>query len=153
MQLAGGGEVELGFAVRPRRWGAHRVGPLLVRAGDPLGIATWEGRVGAPVDLRAFPREQRLREAVAPLRTQPVLGAHVARARGEGIEFADIRTFRVGDRVRRVNWRATARRGSLQVNDRHPEHSSDVVLLLDTYEEARDQAGGRSILPSARPLG
>jgi uncharacterized protein (DUF58 family) len=44
--------------------------------------------------------------------------------------------------VRRVNWRATARRGSLQVNERHPEHSSDVVLLLDTFEEARDQASG-----------
>ncbi|HTX12606.1 MAG TPA: DUF58 domain-containing protein [Solirubrobacteraceae bacterium] len=142
VRLAGGGEAELEFVVRPRRWGAHRVGPLLVRARDPLGVATWEGRIGVPVDLRAFPREQRLRELVVPLRTQPALGAHVARARGEGIEFADVRPFRVGDRVRRVNWRATARRGSLQVNDRHPEHSSDVVLLLDTYEEARDQAGG-----------
>ena len=58
--------------------------------------------------LRAFPREQRLRELVAPLRTQPFLGAHVARARGDGIEFADIRPFAPGDRVRQVNWRATA---------------------------------------------
>ena len=94
------------------------------------------------MDLRAFPREQRLRELVAPLRTQPFLGTHVARARGEGIEFADIRPFQVGDRVRQINWRATARRGAPQVNERHPEHSSDVVLLLDTFEEARDQAGG-----------
>jgi uncharacterized protein (DUF58 family) len=44
--------------------------------------------------------------------------------------------------VRQINWRATARRGAPQVNQRHPEHSSDVVLLLDTFEEARDQAGG-----------
>jgi uncharacterized protein (DUF58 family) len=133
---------ELKFSVRPLRWGAHAVGPLLVRARDRLGVTVWEASVGPRVDLRVFPREQRLRELVAPLRTQPFLGTHVARGRGEGIEFADVRAFQLGDRVRQVNWRATARRGSLQVNDRHPEHSSDVVLLLDTFQEARDGASG-----------
>jgi uncharacterized protein (DUF58 family) len=135
-------EAEIVFAVKPRRWGAHGVGPVAVRARDALGVTTWEGRFGERVDLRAFPREEHLRELVAPLRTQPFLGAHVARARGDGIEFADIRPFQVGDRVRQVNWRASARRGSLQVNQRHPEHSSDVVLLIDTFEEARDRSSG-----------
>jgi uncharacterized protein (DUF58 family) len=135
-------EAEIVFTIRPRRWGAHGVGPVAVRARDALGVATWEGRLGEHVDLRAFPREEHLRELVAPLRTEPFLGTHVARARGDGIEFADIRPFQVGDRVRQVNWRASARRGSLQVNQRHPEHSSDVVLLVDTFEEARDQASG-----------
>jgi uncharacterized protein (DUF58 family) len=92
--------------------------------------------------LRSFPREQRLRELISPLRTQPFLGPHVARARGHGIEFADIRPFAAGDRVRQVNWRATARRGELYVNERHPEHTSDLVLLLDTFAEARDAASG-----------
>jgi uncharacterized protein (DUF58 family) len=142
IELPAGGEAAVKFAVDPRRWGAHTVGPLVVRARDPLGVTTWEGRLGRRLDVRAFPREQRLRQLVAPVRTQPFLGAHVARARGEGIEFADIRPYQVGDRVRQINWRATARRGATQVNQRHPEHSSDVVLLLDTFEEARDQAGG-----------
>jgi len=135
-------ETEIEFSLRPRRWGAHGIGPVAVRARDVLGVTTWEGRRGGRLDLRAFPREDRLRELVAPLRTQPFLGTHVARARADGIEFADIRPFQVGDQVRQVNWRATARRGSLQVNQRHPEHSSDVVLLIDTFEEARDQASG-----------
>jgi len=135
-------QTEIAFTLRPQRWGAHGIGPLVVRTRDALGITTWEGPLGSRVDLRAFPREERLRELVAPLRTQPFLGSHVARARAEGIEFADIRPFQVGDRVRQVNWRATARRGSLQVNQRHPEHSSDVVLLIDTFEEARDEDGG-----------
>ena len=140
--LRAGGHSELAFDVRPQRWGSHAVGPAVVRARDLLGVTTWEGRLGGRADVRAFPREQRLRELVAPLRTQPFLGTHVARVRGEGIEFADIRPFRAGDRVRHINWRATARRGAPQVNDRHPEHSSDVVLLLDPFEEARDRGGG-----------
>lgn len=135
-------EAEIAFAVHPLRWGAHGLGPVSVRSRDALGVTTWEGRFGERMDLRAFPREEHLRELVAPLRTQPFLGSHVARARADGIEFADIRPFQVGDRVRQVNWRASARRGSLHVNQRHPEHSSDVVLLVDTFEEARDEAGG-----------
>ena len=142
VHVSGNDEVEVDFTARAARWGAHALGPLRVRARDPLGVAVWEGTLGPRVDLRAFPREQRLRELVAPIRTRPFLGSHVARSRGEGIEFADVRPFRVGDRVRQVNWRATALRGALQVNDRHPEQSSDVVLLLDTFAEARDQASG-----------
>jgi uncharacterized protein (DUF58 family) len=142
VNLPAAGEAEVAFTAYPRRWGAHAVGPLELRASDPLGLATWETRLGARLHVRAFPREQRLRELVHPGRTQPFLGTHVARTRGDGIEFADIRPFRAGDRVRHINWRATARRAAPQVNERHPEHSSDVVLLLDTFEEARDQAGG-----------
>jgi uncharacterized protein (DUF58 family) len=142
VRVGGRSQAEIAFTVRPRRWGAHGIGPVAVRGRDALGVTTWEGRLGERVDLRAFPREERLRELVAPLRTQPFLGTHVARTRADGIEFADIRPFQVGDRVRQVNWRASARRGSLQVNQRHPEHSSDVVLLVDTFEEARDRASG-----------
>ncbi len=57
--------------------------------------------------------------------------------RGEGLEFADMRPFVPGDRVRSVNWRATARSGSLVVNERHPERNADVVLFLDSFAEAR----------------
>jgi uncharacterized protein (DUF58 family) len=141
ISLAAGGAATLEFTAVPRRWGAHAVGPLLARARDPLGVTVWSGRLGPGLVLRAFPREQRLRELVAPLRTQPFLGSHVARMRGEGIEFADVRPFAAGDRVRQVNWWATARRGGLYVTERHPEHASDVVLLLDTFAEARGGAG------------
>lgn len=142
LRLAAAGKVEIRFSVRAERWGAHTIGPLLIRARDPLGVTTWDRQLGQRMTLRAFPREQRLRELVAPLRTQPFLGAHVARARGDGIEFADIRQFAAGNRVRQVNWRATAKRGELYVTERHPEHASDVVLLLDTFAEARDAASG-----------
>ncbi len=57
--------------------------------------------------------------------------------RAEGLEFADTRPFVPGDRVRSVNWRATARRGSLVVNERHPERNADVVIFLDSFAEAR----------------
>lgn len=42
VRLAGGHSVDLGYRVRPQRWGAHAVGPLLVRARDPLGMTVWD---------------------------------------------------------------------------------------------------------------
>jgi uncharacterized protein (DUF58 family) len=142
LHVARAATVAVELSLRAERWGAHSAGPLVVRARDPMGVMTWNRQLGERVALRAFPREQRLRELVAPLRMQPFLGAHIARSRGNGIEFADTRLFQVGDVARQVNWRASARRGSLHVTERHPEQASDVVLLIDTFEEARDGARG-----------
>ena len=68
--------------------------------------------------------------------------------RAEGLEFADTRPFVPGDRLRSVNWRASARRGDLVVNERHPERNADVVLFLDSFAEARAR---RPTAPSSRP--
>ena len=84
-----------------------------------------------------YPRGETLERLLRPVETQAFAGNQVARSRGEGIEFADLRPFTPGDRVRRVNWRATARRGVPWVNEAHPERNSDVVIFLDTFAEVR----------------
>ena len=134
--LARGERRELAFEVTARSWGVHAVGPAVVRARDRLGATTLDGAVGEPADLRVYAGADRLRRIVAPLRTRPVLGSQLSRERGEGIEFADLRPLAPGDRVRSINWRATARRRAPYVNVQHPEHSADVVLFLDTFAEA-----------------
>jgi uncharacterized protein (DUF58 family) len=78
-----------------------------------------------------------MRTLLRPFETQVFSGNHVARQKGAGIEFADIRRFVPGDRVRHVNWRATARRGELWVNEQHAERNADVVIFLDVFAEAR----------------
>jgi uncharacterized protein (DUF58 family) len=134
--LARGERRELRFEVSVRRWGVHDAGPAVVHARDRLGATTLDGPVGEAAQLRAYAGAERLRRIVAPLRTRPVLGSQISGERGEGIEFADLRPLVAGDRVRSINWRATARRRTPYVNVQHPEHSADVVLFLDTFAEA-----------------
>ena len=98
--------------------------------------------------LKVYPRAEQLRSLVVPLETQVFTGNQVARAKGEGIEFADLRRYEHGDALRRVNWRASARRGDLWVNEAHPERNTDVIVFLDTFVEAR-QEGGESTLDLA----
>ena len=132
----------LELPLRCARWGAPRVGPLLYRGGDVLGLRSWHGAVGEPAQLRIYPSEETLRSLVPPLETQVFSGNQVSRGRGEGIEFADLREWHRGDRLRRVNWRASARRGSLWVNEQHPERNTDIVLFLDTFAEVRGRGSG-----------
>src|SRR5688500_13294060 len=92
------------------------------------------------------PPEARQRLA-PPFERHPSAGNEVARRKGEGLEFADLRAFEPGHRVRAINWRASARRNELIVNERHPERNTDVIIFLDTFAEAR--RGGRSTLDLA----
>jgi len=142
VRLRPGEQRTVELKLRCERWGVFTVGQVLFRARDILGLRSWEGAAGAAHPLRVFPREETLRTLVAPLETQVFAGNQVSRARGEGIEFADLREWQPGDRLRRVNWRATALRRTLWVNEQNPERNTDVVLFLDTFAEVR--AEGRS---------
>lgn len=130
-----GGTIEL--RLRCLRWGAFAVGPALVRARDALGFHTWETTVGSSETLRVYPSVETTRLLLEPLETQVHVGNQVSRARSDGIEFADIREWMPGDRLRRVNWRISARRDELWVNDQHPERNTDIVLFLDTFTDVR----------------
>jgi uncharacterized protein (DUF58 family) len=109
-----------------------------------LAFHSWEARLGGRATLRVYPKVETLRALLPPLETQVFVGNQVSRTRGDGIEFADIREWSPGDRLRRINWRASARRGELWVNDQHPERNADVVLFLDTFTDV--STGGRGTL-------
>lgn len=142
IRLAPGEERALPVCLRLTRWGRPTVGDIRLRARDRLGVVRWEGKVERPRELKVYPTPERLRALVSPAQTQATTGSEVARLRGEGVEFADTRPFVTGDRVRSVNWRASARRGVLVVNERHPERNADIVLFLDSFAEAREADEG-----------
>jgi uncharacterized protein (DUF58 family) len=125
-----------------RRWGAFGLGPALVRASDRLGFHRWEASIGATQPLRVYPSAETLRTFVPPLETQVFVGNQISRMRSEGIEFADLREWTPGDRLRSINWRASARRNALWVNQQHPERNTDVILFLDAFTDVRSGARG-----------
>jgi uncharacterized protein (DUF58 family) len=136
VRLPRGGRT-LTLRLRAERWDAYRVGDLTVRARDPLGLFSRTGRIPAGVPVKVFPRQEALRSLLRPVETQLYSGDELARTKGEGLEFADLRQFAFGDRVKRINWRVSARVGELWVNEQHPERNVDVVLFVDSFAELR----------------
>jgi uncharacterized protein (DUF58 family) len=144
---------ELRFSARAERWGAYLVGDVVVRTFGPFRVFRYETRLDCRRPFKVYPAPEAVRSLLRPLRTQVFAGNQVAREKGEGIEFADLRPFASGDRIRRVNWRASARRAELWVNELHPERNADVVLFLDSFAQARIGSSGTLDLAVAAATG
>ena len=96
-----------------------------------------EGRISLPLPhIECSPRPAPVERTVVLRRLPSLLGEHASRQSGEGIEFAGVREFVPGDRQRRINWPATTRRGSLQLNTFTAERAQNVVVIADIAAEA-----------------
>jgi uncharacterized protein (DUF58 family) len=147
IRVRAGEEREFELRLRCARWGLYDVGDVEVRTRDPLRLFVWEERYRLARTLKVYPRPESLSRILSPVETLASTGSEVARVKGDGVEYADIRDFVPGDRVRSINWRASARRGELVVNERHPERNTDVVLFVDSFTDFRGE--GRSTLDDA----
>lgn len=132
-----GGTFRLRYAVRPAIKGDFRIGPVRVRALDPLGLGAEDATL--PVESRiviAPPMEDLRRAKLAPRRTRPWFGQVASRRIGIGTDFWGVRDYVPGDEVRRINWKASARIDRLFTNEYEGERSGDVVIVLDARREA-----------------
>ena len=82
-------------------------------------------------------------------------GAHRTRRPGEGSELVDVRLFRPGDRLRRVDWRVSARRSpgleELYVRRTHADADADVLLYVDTRVDVGTEAALWAVPPAGTP--
>jgi uncharacterized protein (DUF58 family) len=122
------------WTVRPAVWGRRSIGPVQVTCRGRGG--TWSTAVQAwagPIDV--FPRPPAVRPRLVPPELLRRIGEHTGRAVGEGIEFAGVRPYLPGDRLRDVNWTVTSRRGQLHVNQRAAQRAADLVVMIDAFFE------------------
>ncbi len=147
LRLRAGDERTLPVTLRCRRWGLYDVGELELRARDAVRVVSWERTIRRTTRLKAYPRAESFQRILPPRETQVFTGSEVARVKGDGIEYADLREYVPGDRLRSINWRASARRQGFVVNEQHPERNTDVVLFVDSFADVRQ--GGRSTLDDA----
>jgi len=124
------------------RWGRFsswlRVG-LRGAGGLMIGEASCE----LP-EVTAFPSGDSLSAVPRPMELPDLLGVHLGRRRGHGVEFAGIRGYLPGDPLRSVNWLVTARRGRLYVTERLAEQAATVVAMIDAAGDIR-QPGGSTL--------
>ena len=129
--------IGLPITIDTNRWGRFALGELLVRVIDHGSLLDRRAHVLDLPDLMVLPIAPHLDQLLPPAAAHAALGAHPARRRtGDGYDFAEIRGYQPGDRVRDLNWRATLRRGEPHVNRRHPERSGDVVIVLDAFPDS-----------------
>ncbi|WP_062377384.1 DUF58 domain-containing protein [Demequina pelophila] len=132
--------VQLRYRLTPQRRGRWPLGPLLVRAEDPFGLAWADRAVGAGASVAVWPPVTDLTHATGAL-----LGAaETARdgARLPSPDDAALRDYRDGDDLRRVHWPSSARRGTLLVRSEEAANRSPATVMgrLPTDPEAVEAA-------------
>ena len=137
--------------LQPVRRGDQRSALVTARSVGPLGLAGRQSSHRVPWQIRILPpflSRKHLPSRLAKLRELdgmiPVL------IRGQGTEFDSLREYVVGDDVRSIDWRATARRADVVVRTWRPERDRRVVIVLDT---GRTSAGRVGVDPTASDPG
>ncbi len=127
---AGAGEGVLRMPFEAGRWGIRKIGRVEIVLRDRFWLS--EGLLSVELPrVDCHPRPAQLRSTIVLSRLPSRLGEHPSRAAGEGIEFAGVREFVPGDRQRRINWPATTRTGTIQLNTFTAERTQNVVVLAD----------------------
>ena len=131
-----------------RRWGRIEVGPVHVLVADPLGA--FRAQVDLPpVSLQVVPSSVVLDAPVDVPTPIGVSGAHLSRRRGDGTALSEVRAFRPGDRLHRINWRVTSRTGQLHTNATFTEQDTEVLVVTDTTADVSPPPGPARTRPPA----
>ncbi|MDI2125814.1 DUF58 domain-containing protein [Yinghuangia seranimata] len=120
----------------PTRWrGRVTVGPLLAVRADPLGLARRARRCAADTSVLVRPRVHPL-PLLSSGRAHHIEGPSSANADGGSQTFHTLRGYVLGDDLRRVHWRSSARTGELMVRQMVDVSMPHTTVLLDTRTTA-----------------
>ena len=127
--LPPGGEQEVAYQFTPQRRGVHRFVRLEVATRSPFGLFEKSRPLDAPAELVVFPR------AVPPPAVRVIApgreGERPQHRAGQGQELHGLRDHRLGEDVRKVHWRSSARAAKLIAVEREQERRARVCVVLD----------------------
>lgn len=133
LDVAAGEAARVVSALRPTRRGDIPAGAVTVRTVGPLGLAGRQASLAVPGRLRVLPEFASRRHLPSRLaRLRELDGRAAVQVRGAGTEFDSLREYVVGDDVRSIDWRATARRADVVVRTWRPERDRRVLVVVDT---------------------
>lgn len=99
---------------------------------------------GTPQQVRVYPDFAPLARLAlfSAEQASMLVGAHLRRRRGEGTDFRQMREYRVGDSLRQVDWKATARARKLISREYQDERNQQLLLVVDTGRRMLASEGG-----------
>lgn len=135
-------KARIAYRLPTSRRGIIQVGPLDLTLGDPLGLTETRLRAAEVTNLTVHARLIDLKPLVAIAGHDPTADLQPVRSLAtSGDEFFALRPYVVGDELKRVNWRASARTGELVVRQEERPRTGRVTILLDRRSEAYDSEG------------
>lgn len=122
----------------PLRLGAGRFGDVPARLLGRFRLAWWSRSLEQDAPFRVAPDS-------LPRGARPVAGESAGetprRLPGAGMELLQLREYASGDALSRIDWKATARRGSLISREYSEAQHLELLLVIDAGRASRVRAG------------
>jgi uncharacterized protein (DUF58 family) len=151
IRLAAGETKTIQYFLRPVKRGEYSFGAVNVMVSSPLKIVSRKFRFSADKLVPVYPSYLQMRkyELLAIHNRLMETGIKKIRRIGQNQEFELIKDYVSGDDFRTVNWKATARRSKLMVNQFQDERSQQVYSLIDKGRVMQMPFLGMSLLDYA----
>ncbi|MBT0608397.1 DUF58 domain-containing protein [Aequorivita echinoideorum] len=126
-------EKKFTYHVRPTERGEYHFGNLNVFSSSILGLVSRRQQFSAEAIVPNYPSFLQLKkyDFLAFSNQLKLFGLKKIRRIGHTMEFEQIKDYTTGDDVRNLNWKATAKRNSLMVNQFQDEKSQPVYSVID----------------------
>ena len=133
IQLQSAEEKKLAYTVRPLTRGEYHFGKINAFLKSPLNLIERHFTVEEPFLMKCYPSFIKLRqfELMAISNRLSDTGIKKIRRIGHSSEFEQIKEYVIGDDIRTINWKATARRDQLMINHYRDERAQQVYCLVD----------------------
>jgi uncharacterized protein (DUF58 family) len=124
---------EYRYHVTPSERGDYFFRDSFVRADGPLGLVARQSRIPTRQIIRVYPNILALRkfDLLKQRGHLRQIGIRRSRLKGVGTDFDALREYASGDDYRKMDWKATARRGKLIVREFEAERNQPVLLVID----------------------
>lgn len=126
-------QVEFSYVIRSGVRGIYRIGPLQIVLRDKAGFFIKQYLVEYYSEIRVYPSYEDVRrmEFLQKAYGSILFGRYRVREKGHGYDFWGIRKYEVGDSVRSIDWKASARVGSLMVREYEAEKNIKLYIFID----------------------
>tara|TARA_Y100001933_G_scaffold260691_1_gene313416 strand:+ start:5505 stop:6704 length:1200 start_codon:yes stop_codon:yes gene_type:complete len=139
------------YSVRPVERGEYVFGNLIVFASSPLRIIKRKFVFQKDQMVPVYPSiiQMQQYDFLATSNRLTEFGLKKIRRIGHTQEFEQIKEYIKGDDVRTINWKATAKKNQLMVNQYQDERSQPIYSIIDTGRVMKMPFNGLSLLDYA----
>ncbi len=138
------------YKLTPRKRGEYEFGHVNIYANTPLKLATRKFILGEEKNLKCFPSFLKLNKfTVSSFTDSNAYGTKKVRRIGHSLEFEQIKEYVAGDDIRTLNWKATAKRNQLMVNQYMDERAQPIYSVIDKGRTMQMHFDGISLLDYA----
>ena len=142
---------DIQYFLRPVERGEYTFGSLNVFVSSPLRIISRRFTFNKDQMVPTYPSYIQLRkyDLMAFSNNLFQYGVKKIRRIGHTMEFEQIKEYIQGDDIRTLNWKATAKKNSLMVNQFQDEKSQSVYMIIDKGRVMKMPFNGLSLLDYA----